>query len=77
VAGFPFVGVKRDGAGEQKDYEKNGRPETGGARKDGPREEEYAKRGKNSAGELQISQQNFVEGFKLRFFAHPCRMRSE
>jgi len=42
--------MERDGAGEEKDYEKSGRPETGGARKDGHREEEYAKKRKNSAG---------------------------
>ena len=70
VASFPFVGMERDGAGEEKDYEKSGRPETGGARKDGHREEEYAKRGKNSAGSWEGRRESLCEDLNLRFFAH-------
>ncbi len=40
------------------------------------REEEYSKRERIQRG-LEMSNDNFVEGFKLRFFAHPRRTRSE
>jgi hypothetical protein len=44
--------VERDGTGEKKEGEERCRPEMRGARNETHREEEYAKRGKNSAGEL-------------------------
>jgi hypothetical protein len=49
VTGFPFVGAERDGKSEKEDYEKRGQPETHRTRREMHREEEYAKRGKNSA----------------------------
>jgi hypothetical protein len=42
--------MERDGAGEKEDYEKRCRPETLGTGKEMHREEEYAKKEKNSAG---------------------------